>query len=831
MGETSRKTVSLRRRLDPWWRWPAVAVLSLIALALVLLLVGWLLMRGSLPQTEGSVHLPGLAGPVTVTRDTHGMPTVRAQNPLDAWRVLGYIEAQDRFVQMDFMRRTAGGELAALVGPAAVAQDRKHGLFNLRAKARRIYQNASPAEKARLEVFALGVNEGLDALAVRPWPYLLLGQSPRPWKPADSVLVIYAMAFMLEDPWGRRGRSLAALQSLYPASVVEFLMAPDPHWMAPMRGKLPALPPIPGTSAINLAALPPAKPGHAPLAPLASTGSNNFVVAGRYTQSGQPLLANDMHLPLGIPATWYRARLEFPQPESPHDKRTLTGVFLPGVPALVAGSNGRLAWGFTNNYGDWVDIVRVPVHGDPPVYDTPAGAETVEANRRTIRVAGQKPVSHEVRHTIWGPVIGTAPDGTLLVSHWSVAQPGGINLDFLHLGELDTVADALKLAAHSGIPPQNLLIAGKQHIAWSTVGRIPARLADCDYTVPQSRDAGHCGWDGWLEPGAYPKIVDPENGFLATANNRVDASAAGDVLGNGGYADGARAHQIVADLQRLTRRGNVTTRDLLSVQLDDRAVFLKRWHDLILKVLRPAALEYHPRRKRFRKVVKNWGARASVDSVGYRLVRAFRLRVAQLAFAPILKRLKTRYPDAELPFARQKEGPLWRLVTARPDNWLNARYATWNALFLNVIDGLIHKYWTGSGLSRATWGARNTVALKNRIGRALGPLGSWMNWPVVQLPGDSHMPRVQGPAFGASERLVTAPAASTAAILEIPGGVSEHPSSPWYRDGFKAWAQGLPMPLLPGPARTTLHFMPSRARSPAAATSGGVTSVDPNALQ
>ncbi len=789
-----------------------MVILGLIALVLALLLIAWLVMRGSLPQTEGTVRLPGLAHAVTVTRDAHGMPTVKARDALDAWRVLGYIEAQDRFVQMDFMRRLAGGDLAALLGPPGVAADKKHALFGLRAKAERIYKTATPDERARLEVFSLGVNEGLKALSVRPWPYLLLRQSPRPWKPADSVLVIYAMAFMLEDPGGRRGRSLAALRSVYPESVVKFLMAPDTDWAAPMRGTLPAPAPIPGPDAINLAALPPATVRKAFAAPPAVTGSNNFVVAGRFTKSGTPLLANDMHLPLGIPPIWYRARIVYPSAQDSSDKTALTGVFLPGVPALVAGSNGHVAWGFTDNFGDWVDLIRVPVHGGPPVYATPSGSKTLQVKQGKIRVAGHKPVAFTMRDTVWGPVVGTADNGALLVSHWSMAQPGGTNLAFMKMDGVENVRAGLKLAAQAGIPPENLLIAGRDHIAWSTVGRIPARVAGCDYTVPQKWDDGRCGWNGWLEPAAYPEIVDPQSGFLATANNRVDASADGDVLGDGGYVDGARAHQIVTDLAKLTQRGKVTSRDLLTVQLDDRADFLQRWHDLILRVLRPSALEFHPRRKVFRQTVKNWGAHAGIDSVGYRLVRDFRLEVAHVAFAPIEKRLKARYPEAELPFERQKEGPLWRLVTRKPRNWLNARYATWDALFLNVIDDLIDKYWQSSaGLSRATWGRHNTVALKNRLGEALGPLGSWMNWPAVELPGDNHMPRVQAPDFGASERLVTAPAPTSAAILEVPGGISEHPSSPWYRDGFEAWAKGLPMPLLPGAARTTLHFKPWRS--------------------
>ncbi len=810
-----------RRPFNPLWRWPLIVLLALVALALAAGLAAWLTMRGSLAQTSGTVRMAGLAGAVTVTRDAHGIPTIRARNELDAWRVLGYLEAQDRFVQMDLSRRFADGDLAALIGPAGLTLDRKRRVFRLKAKAREIYAKASPSARARLEDFTLGVNEGLKALAVRPWPYVLLRASPRPWHPRDSVLVIYAMAFQLEDPWNRRARSLAALKALYPPSVVRFLMAPDTHWAAPMRGNPPAPPPIPGTSEIDLAALAPSATRSSVPGPQNAPGSNNFIVAGKYTQSGLPLLASDMHLPLGIPPTWYRAKLVFPSSKT-HKPVTLNGVFLPGIPALVAGTNGRIAWGLTNNYGDWADIVKVPVHGDPPIYATPKGTARIVAIQDAIRVRGEKPQPLTARYTQWGPVIGTAPDGALLVSHWSLAQPGGVNLAFMRLTALGTVKDALALAARSGIPAQNLLVADTTgHFAWTTVGRIPARVAGCNYSVPASWADGRCGWTGWLKPDAYPKIVNPTSGFLATANNHVDASAAGDVLGVGGYADGARAHQIVADLKKLTARGKIAPKDLLAVQLDDRAVFLARWRKLILKVLRPSELEYHPRRRALREAVANWGARAAVDSVGYRLVRAFRLDVAQRVFAPILSRLKSRYPEAVLPFNAQEEGPLWRLVTARPSHWLNARYPTWNALFINTIDALIHGYWkSGSGFAEATWGRRNTVALKNPFGRALGFLGNWMDFQAVELPGDSNMPRVQAPAFGASERLVTPPAAASNAILELPGGESEHPLSPWYGDEFMAWARGKPMPLAPGPAKATLRFVPWPRAQPATATSG-----------
>lgn len=814
-----------RYRFGHWWITVPTGVLVLGVLAL---LGVYLVLRGSLPQTGGTIRLPGLAKMVVVTRDAQGIPTIIAADELDAWRALGYVEAQDRYIQMDILRRLGGGNLAALVGPGALALDRRRVAFGLRARAEQIYLDAIPGERARLEAFALGVNEGLGRLAVKPWPYFLLRNTPKPWRPADSILVVYAMGFILHPPWNPRSRSLAALRALYPPVVVRFLMSADTRWAAPMVGTVPGSPPVPGSRAINFAAGTPARPGV--IAPAPASGSNSFAVAGTYTHGGLPLLANDMHLALAVPPVWYRARIEFPERQAPHYRVILTGVFLPGLPVLVAGNNGHIAWGLTNSGGDWSDLIRVRLKpGDPSTYVTPDGPQPLVTERTLIRVHGKKPVSVEIEKTRWGPVIGGEKNGSVLVAHWSLAQPGGVNLSFMYLETARRVSQALKIAARSGIPAQNFLVVDRAgHLGWTIAGRIPSRIGGCDYAVPESWASGQCGWQGWLPGDAYPRIVDPPSGFLATANNRVDASAAGAVLGSGRFVDGARAHQIAADLMRLVKRGEVVPKDLLGIQLDDQAVFLARWQRLALSVLRRSALEFHPRRRAFRETLTRWKGRAAVNSVAYRLVRNFRITVAATVFAPILRRLRRRYPGARLPFSNQLEGPLWNLIKARPKNWLNPLFPTWNALFLYAIDKVTARLWkSGSGFTKATWGRRNTVRVDSFFSRALGPFGSWLNMPVLELPGDRFMPRVQTPNFGASMRLVTAPGTSAAAaILELPGGETDNPLSPWYGDEFMAWAKGEPMPLIPGRALTHLRFVPW-LRLSAAAKNRDITDAPP----
>lgn len=829
------------RPRSPWvWRIPLLVLVLLAILAGT----GYGLLRGSLPQTRGTVRLPGLGADVVVTRDKHGVPTIRASDALDAWRVLGYVEAQDRFAQMDFMRRVAAGTLAALVGPAAVKLDRRHARFDLSARAEHIYLDAPAPERARLEAYTLGVNEGLEALSVRPWPYLLTGTRPQPWKPSDCVLVIYAMGWMLQNPYNPGDRARATLRSLYPRAVSAFLRAPDAAWAAPMAGSPSQRPPVPGTQAIDLAALPPAPASATPARaasqavpkttgvpasasaagggarltlPQPVPGSNSFAVRGQLTTSGHALLANDPHLRLRVPATWYRARLVYPASSATGaGPVSLTGVFLPGMPALVIGTNGHIAWGLTNSGGDWADLIQVKTHPgasgkSPPVYATPAGTMTVSVAHRLLKVRGEADQPLTVRKTVWGPVIGTAAGGALLVSHWALAQPGGVNLEFMRLDQARSVKQALAMAAHAGIPAQNFLVADSAgDIGWTIAGRIPQRKAGCDYAIPESWADGHCGWKGWLAAAQYPRIVDPTTGYLVTANNRVDEKMEARLdLGSQGFADGARAHQIESDLDAMSKKGQISAEELHRIQLDDRAVFLTRWHNLLLNVLRPSAVQFHPRRWALREAVRQWGGHAAVDSVGYRLVRAFRSEVAATVFAPILRKLHTRDPGARLPFAGQIEGPLWRLLQRRPHNWLNPAYPTWNALLVHAADAVIHRFWRpGSGFSKATWGARNVVRIDQPLAGALGPFARWLDMPPTPLPGDTHMPRVQAPHFGASMRMVVSPQPGAPGLFELPGGESGHPLSPWYGDEFQAWARGAPTPLAPGPAKARLVFKP-----------------------
>jgi penicillin G amidase len=255
-------------------------------------------------------------------------------------------------------------------------------------------------------------------------------------------------------------------------------------------------------------------------------------------------------------------------------------------------------------------------------------------------------------------------------------------------------------------------------------------------------------------------------------------------------------------------KGPVSPADMLRIQLDDRAVFLERWHTLLLQMLDEQAVQGKPRRAEFRGLIERWNAQASIDSVGYRLVRAYHDRTQQAVWEMLLAALRVPDADTSSPPA-QFEGPLWELVTSGPLHLLSQDYRDWREFLLAQVDATIAELDpVCPQLAHCTWGARNVAHIRHPLSRALPWLATFLDMPAMELPGDHDMPRVQDGAVGQSERFAVSPGHESEGYLHLPGGQSGHPLSPYYRAGFDAWARGEPLPFLPGPAQHTLSLTP-----------------------
>ncbi len=829
-------------------RWLSRAFL----LVTVLLVVGaasmWLLLRASLPELDGALATLGLVAPMQLERDTAGTVTVRAANLQDAAFGVGYAHGQDRFFQMDLSRRLAAGELAALFGARAVPQDEMTRRFGFRAVARRVLSAASPADRAWLQAYVAGVNAGLGSLRSRPWEYWLLRAAPEPWQQEDSLLVLHAMWWQLQFadiPRKRLRRQLearigaivadasAAEVDAGPArAVMQFLYPRGTEWDAPnpvtdtqATDPLPAdalqadvqgvdtstgvraaeSPPVPPPELLDLRALqrrpglPPANASPVSIpGPGLPPGSNNWALDGRHSASGAALVANDMHLFLGVPAVWYRARILA-------GGLDLNGVTLPGMPALVAGSNGRIAWGLTNSYGDWSDVVQVSCDPAAGIYLTESGWRRFERRTESIRVARAEPRTLEVLSSPLGLLFSVSADGrSCTLVRWLALEDGATNLRMRNFQAAGNVEAALGLAPEVGIPQLNLVVGDRAgRIGWTIIGRIPRGLSGPSTPAPI----------GWRDAAEQPRLVDPRSGRLWTANARVVEGEAERVLGSdeasGGlsYELGARARQIRDDLFALKQPA--TPADMLRIQLDDRALFLKRWQRLLLGTLDEDALKNAPRRAELRRLAESWESRASISSVGYRLVREFRLRTASATWQMLLAALGTD-PAVRTQPPPQFEGPLWRMVTEQPEHLLDPSYTGWREFLLAQADATVDALRADCGtMERCTWGAQNVVALRHPLSATLPWLSALIDMPIVQQGGDQDMPHVQVGAFGASERFAVSPGHEAEGYLQLPGGTSGHPLSPYYRSGFDDWAAGRATPLLPGSASHLLKFTPS----------------------
>jgi penicillin amidase len=292
-----------------------------------------------------------------------------------------------------------------------------------------------------------------------------------------------------------------------------------------------------------------------------------------------------------------------------------------------------------------------------------------------------------------------------------------------------------------------------------------------------------------------------------TANARpIDAVQWLDFAGAGNYDAGARAGQIRDGLLALP---TATEADMTRIQLDDRALFLMRWRDLLLEVLERTGDHSTAQREQARRLVEGWSGTASISDVGYGIVRAFRLQVRKDAFDALTSTATSLHPESSFEPSPQFEGALWQLVTQRPDHLLDPRYRSWDDALLASLDTALGSLVAQCGnLPACTWGRQNTLQMRHPLSAALPWLSGWLDMPAVALPGDAAMPRVQGTRFGASERLVVTPGHEAEGLLQLPGGPVDHPLSPFYGAGHAAWVEGAPVALLPGKPVHSLHLRP-----------------------
>ena len=390
---------------------------------------------------------------------------------------------------------------------------------------------------------------------------------------------------------------------------------------------------------------------------------------------------------------------------------------------------------------------------------------------------------------------------------WTAHDVESLNLNLLRLETAGSVTEALDIANTMGGPPQNFVVGDADgNIGWTIAGRIPVRTGYEPFLPADWSDGA--GWAGWLEPGNYPRVVNPDSWRIWTANARVADGEALRLIGDSGY-DLGRARQI---RDALFEKDRFTAADMLSIQIDDRALFLSRWRDLLLTELDDAAAASDSRLAEYRELVHDWIPRAVPESVGYRLVRTSRLEVQSRVFHALMAPARAEYgANSDLRLSNQFEGPLWALVSQQPAHLLPGQFDSWQELFVDAVLGAIEHFEEhyGSALAERTWGERNTVSIRHMLSGALPVLNGLLDMPEQPLAGDVDLPRAQGRRFGASQRFAVAPGDEANGIMHIPAGQSGHPLSDFYRKGHEYWVAGTPSPFLPGATQHKLLLTPA----------------------
>ena len=784
--------------------WLRRALLGLLLLVGLLVLGAWLALRASLAQLDGERRVAALSAPAEAQRDARGYLTITAESRLDVARALGFVHAQERFFQMDLMRRNAAGELSALVGAKALPLDKSRRLHRFRHRAEAAVAGLPAGQRALLDAYVSGVNAGLDALGARPPEYLLLREQPHAWTAADTLLVAYGMYLDLQSAQGRDDIATGWLRDHVPADWYAFLTQHSADWQAALDdSRVTAVPlpagPMPEVLRVARLACSDCEARDARI-----LGSNNFAVSAAHGESGRAILADDMHLGLRSPGTWFKARMRWKDGAGSHD---VAGATLPGTPLLIVGSNGHVAWGLTNTTSDWADVVELRLDAAGTHYLAGGVQKPLARTVERIEVAHGTAVELEVLDSEWGPVLPyRAPQGRAYALRWVAHDAQAVNLGLMRLESAAGVDDAVSVAAGVGVPHQNLLVADAAgRIGWTVLGAVPRRTGGEDPDHPQDWSDGRARWQGYLTAAEQPRVVDPADGRLWTANARMVGGDAMTRVGNGGWDLGARAVQIRDDLRAQERFDEA---GLHAIQLDHRALFLQRWRQLLLtQVLTPEFVATHGLAD-YRAEVETSADAARPDAVGYLLVRSFRLEVLKQLFASLAGLLEAqglKLSDVKM----VPETPGWALIQAARADTLPAAHKTWPELLQRAVldsrEALVGKY---GRVAAATWGADNPTSMRHPLSMAVPALSGWLDQTSQGMAGDAHMPRVHNHGHGQSERMVVSPGHEERGLLVIPGGQSGHPLSPFYRSDHAAWLAGQALPFLPGDMAHRLVLRP-----------------------
>ena len=783
-------------------RWPRILLWSVAGLLVLILAatcagVLWLrsVTKAALPVLDGDLHLAGLSAPVIVRRDAHGVPHIEASSEDDLFMAQGYVTAQDRLWQMDASRRNANGELAEIMGSSLVTHDKTQRVLQLRNTAQRIYANLPAEDRVRLDAYARGVNQFIaEHQNSLPPEFKLLGYCPQPWSGVDSVSIGLMMVETL-DLRVKTKLSRGVVSARLNNPKLEADLYPVGSWRDhPPTGQVvdwsqPHPAPTPSkdddeddlsqaSSAIHedipdLRAL-----LGLPDCDSCAPGSNNWVIAGKHTASGKPLLSNDMHLSLTEPNIWYMADLKATGANGAPSYHA-AGVTLPGMPFVIAGHNDHVAWGFTALYADVEDLYIENLDGHGNFQDNDTAWKPLKIDHEVIKVRGGPDVKLDVQLTTHGPLLNPllTHDTRSISLKWTLYDT---SLNTLPLYQLNVASNWAEFSAAMATwcwPTQNVVYSDDQgHIAYYAVGKVPVRPAG--FQDSPVRDNSH-EWQDYIPYDQMPNAVDPPSGFLATANSRVSSEKFPTPLTDE-WIDPYRIERIYKSLQG---REQLKPADMLAVQTD---IYSEVDQELGQRFA--YAIDHTPgaddRLKKAADLMRSWDGRLTTDSAAASIVTQTRRAFWPMILEPKLGKDAAEYHWSESNFAEEE------IIMRAKTDWLPRGYKNWDALLTDAVRKGMEQGKAPADVAQWSYGSWHVVDIEHPLAKFLPLVGRIAGTGEQPQSGDTTTVKQVGRDFGPSQRFTMDWSNIDGSTESIVLGESGNPLSPYFRDQWNDWYGG-----------------------------------------
>ena len=744
--------------------------------------------RAALPQVEGTIRVPGLSSSVSVVRDSRGIPHIRATNLEDLVFAQGYVTAQDRLWQTDMVRRVAAGELSEILGKDYIDYDKRERYLQGRWVAEHAAAELDADTRRIFDAYTRGVNAAMqDAMPHLPLEFKMLRYQPRAWTVADSMLVAFNMAEMLNTSYPSE-LSREAVQAKLPPEAAADLF-PASSWRDHIPGSEAAEikddnppPPMPDEESkfdpqgwlrrTGAVAIPCGE---------CLPGSNDWAVSGAHSVTGKPLLSNDMHLQHSVPGIWYAAHL-VNTGERPMD---VIGVTLPGLPAVIVGHNQRVAWGFTNVGPDVQDLYIEKLDGRGN-YLTGGGWKPLEKRHEVIHVARAADVTVDVDVTRHGPIITPTlkHEARALALRWTIYDPGTLVFPFM---EIDRAQDWPQFtAAFSKFtqPGQNVVYADVDgHIGYHATGRIPIRAAG-DGTVPVRGDDDLHEWVGYIPYDKLPQTFDPPSGIIATANARITPDRYAYSISKE-WDPGYRVQRIY---QLLATKPKLSADDMLATQTDTYSALERFFADRFTY-----AMDHWPkadgRDRAAAELLRAWDGHMSTDSAAARIEANARRRLTE-------KLLRAKLGDDWKLYRFQAQSLAFEnIVNLRLARWLPSGYATWDDLLAEVLHETVQDGGVPGDLRSWKYGEQSRLRLENPVIGAVPWMKRYAGPGDVPQSGSGTTIKQVGVDFGPSERFTADVSDWDHSRLNVVMGESGNFLSAHFEDQWDAWYNGTTFPL------------------------------------